>query len=122
MARYCRRMLTAFWMLAADRVPVRKVSRPSASGFCTSSRMRTDPSGLSSARSMRTPLAPTSMTDRTGGALAATGPADGTGARSTMGPEHRFQIELLLEQVALLSDRPFVERHVPPGARLQHEL
>jgi len=30
--RYWRRMFTAFWMLDAERVPVRNVSRPSASG------------------------------------------------------------------------------------------
>src|SRR2546428_13341733 len=81
-------MLTAFWMLAAESVPVRKVSRPSVSGFWTSSRMRTDPSGLSSARSMRTPLDPTSITERTGGAGAATLGAGGAGARADTGLEH----------------------------------
>src|SRR6185437_11898440 len=118
-------MFTAFWMLAAESVPVRKVSRPSASGFCTSSRIRTAPSGLSSARSMRTPLEPTSITESTAGAPAANAAmavapaADAAGegeVRSRMGFQHRLQVELLLEEVpALLAHRPLVQRHVPAG-------
>src|SRR5262249_51040190 len=57
-----------FWMLAAESVPVRKVSRPKASGRSSCSSVRTSPVGRSSAISMRIPLAPTSMTDMTGGA------------------------------------------------------
>src|SRR3989442_15912398 len=106
-------MLTAFWMLAAESVPVRKVSRPSVSGFWTSSRMRTDPSGLSSARSMRTPLEPTSITERTGGAGAATLGAGGAGAGSDTGLEHRLQAELPPEEIApLLAHPPPLRRHV----------
>src|SRR5438552_7634628 len=85
--------------------------------------MRTAPSGLSSARSMRTPLEPTSMTERIEGALKATFGAGGTSARSATGLQRRFQIELLLEEVpTLLPHRPFVQRHVPARTRLQDQL
>src|SRR5262245_2268828 len=122
-------MFTAFWMLAAERVPVRKVSRPSASGFWTSSRMRTWPSGLSSARSMRTPLEPTSMTETTAGAPAARAEAAPAGVAGVdeltlrTGLEHRSQVELVMEQVApLLGHRPFVQGHVAARPRFQHQL
>src|SRR5438552_13842077 len=128
MARYWRSMFTDFWMLAAERVPVRNVSRPRARGFCTSSSSRTEPSGLSSARSMRTPLDPMSMTEMTGVAPAApTGTAPAIAGVvvvvSGMGLQHRFQGELLLEEIAtLFSDGPLVQGDVPPRARLEREL
>src|SRR5436853_3727229 len=130
MARYWRRMFTAFWMLAAERVPVRKVSRPRASGFCTSSRMRTDPSAFSSASSIRTPLEPTSMTESTAGAPAANAaaavgvePEVGDPASSGMGLQHRLELELVLEEVSpLLAHRPLVHADVAPGPLLQRQL
>src|SRR5438094_825671 len=128
MARYWRSMFTDFWMLAAERVPVRNVWRPRARGFCTSSSSRTEPAGLSSARSMRTPLDPMSMTEMTGVAPAApTGTAPAIAGVvvvvSGMGLQHRFQGELLLEEIAtLFSDGPLVQGDVPPRARLEREL
>src|SRR6267142_5578340 len=126
-ARYWRSMFTDFWMLAAERVPVRNVSRPSARGFWTSSSSRTDPSGLSSARSMRTPLDPMSMTEMTWVATAAPGTATGTVGVvvvvSGTGLQHRFQAELLLEEIAaLLPDGPLVQGHVSARARLHGQL
>src|SRR5947207_731801 len=127
MARYWRSMFTDFWMLAAERVPVRKVSRPSARGFCTSSSSRTEPSALSSARSMRTPLDPMSMTEMTGLTPAAAGGAAVTVGVvvvvSGMGLQHRFQVELLLEEIApLLPHGPLVQGHVSARARLHGQL
>src|SRR6266850_8034582 len=122
MARYWRSMFTDFWMLAAERVPVRKVSRPSARGFCTSSSSRTEPSGLSSARSMRTPLDPMSMTEMTWTGTAAV-TAGVVVLVSGTGLQHRFQAELLLEEIAaLLTHGPLVQGHVSARARLHGQL
>src|SRR5438045_9095869 len=120
-------MFTAFWMLAAERVPVRKVSRPSASGFCTSSSTRTDASAFSSARSIRTPLEPTSMTERTAGApatnAAAVDPGEEDSELSRIGLQHRLELEFVLEEVPpLLAHRPRVQRDVPAAPPPQPQL
>src|SRR5258705_3421080 len=95
--RNCRRTFTAFWMLEAERVPVLKVSRPRAIGRASASRVRTAPSGFSSAMSMRIPLAPMSMTERIG---------IGAGVGSATRHHHRLEAEFVAEEVALVHDGP----------------
>src|SRR5262245_58570467 len=112
-------------MLVAESVPVWKVSRPRDSGRWSSSRVRISPLGRSSAMSMRIPLAPTSMTDITGGPAGTAGTAAGTGGiawASATGHHHRLESELILEKVALVLQRPRVEAHVPARAHPELQL
>src|SRR6266850_383270 len=120
-------------MLAAESVPVRKVSRPSASGRSSCSSVFTWPSGCSSAISMRIPLAPTSMTDMIGGAPpgapAAAGAAVGAATAAPATPVstvasvtagyHRLEPKLALEEVPFVPHRPLVQGHVAARAQLQ---
>src|SRR6185503_6346423 len=111
--RNWRSTFTAFWMLAAESVPVLNVSRPSAIGRSKASSVRTVPSGFNSAISMRIPLAPMSMTERTGIAV---------GIGSATHHHHRLQAELVSKEVALVHDRQLVQRHVAACLHLQPKL
>src|SRR5258705_2581630 len=133
-ARNWRSTFTAFRMLDAERLPVWKVSRPSAIGRSSSSSVRTTPSPASSAMIIRMPLAPTSMTEMIGGraspvatGVAATGavaviPAGAAFAARSVNVHHRLQTELLQKQVPLVLQRPLVQRHVASRANLEPQL